>query len=667
MATRDEESDHDRTARYLLALMFVSAIVVLGLTDRFIGRVAAIKGGYALLGILSGAAVYQLITRRRSGEFESHTTSRFRQSDGLLIRAVVALVLGAYLYTYSTGERFGAVLAVLAAGFTLVAYRLLTAGATRGVVASVAALFTVGPITRYLSTGFYFGDVDVLGHVRAIELLVETGDVASVGTAYATYSSFPGLHVVSGVISTVAGVPAYDSLMLLGTVTCLAAVVSTVHLGRVLLSPIEGVGVGLVFAILSLIQFYTSYFYPQAFATTVLVVLLYVLARRNHTPPTFHYSLSVVAVGAVLVLALAHHVTQLLLLGIVFVLYAPSAVTETDIGRRLRVNSDVPRAVTLSLAVVAGVSYLGLTRTAIIEYAAAFVGERVTDPFVSDLGGEPTVIGLGTAVPFQNATDAFVSLFYVDGIYYICLTALFVLGVVVLTTRFEQYGPIAGYVLLGLLGSLFVLRTPLINVASRLALPLAVFFAIVAGVGLAWLVGGVTNEIERSEDPRGRLASLAVIGLVVTVGVTGPLVAADDLYGLHGGPNLWETYTTPEQQVEFSERELAELRTTVSHVDRHTDSTTMLWVTREASDRFGGEERSRPNVSEAGIRTDDPLVYRTAWKEHQVGAGVPLNTLVMEDSWLDREIDASNKVYTSGSVGMVDRPDDTFLRADRAR
>jgi hypothetical protein len=39
----------------------------------------------------------------------------------------------------------------------------------------------------------------------------------------------------------------------------------------------------------------------------------------------------------------------------------------------------------------------------------------------------------------------------------------------------------------------------------------------------------------------------------------------------------------------------------------------------------------------------------------------------MEDSWLDREIDASNKVYTSGSVGMVDRPDDTFLRADRAR
>jgi hypothetical protein len=139
------------------------------------------------------------------------------------------------------------------------------------------------------------------------------------------------------------------------------------------------------------------------------------------------------------------------------------------------------------------------------------------------------------------------------------------------------------------------------------------------------------------------------------VGVTGPLVAGDDLYDLHAGPNMWETYSTPEQQVDFSDQELRELAALTGHVDRYDPDATMLWVTRDASDRFGGAERSAPtDVSPDGLRAAGSFVYRTKWTEHQVGYATDVaGTISMADWWLYREIDATNKVYTTGMTGVL--------------
>jgi hypothetical protein len=91
----------------------------------------------------------------------------------------------------------------------------------------------------------------------------------------------------------------------------------------------------------------------------------------------------------------------------------------------------------------------------------------------------------------------------------------------------------------------------------------------------------------------------------------------------------------------------------------------MLWITSEASNRFGGEERSPATISEAGIQTNDPLVYRVKWTEHQVGSADPVSTLTISDWWLSREIGASNKIYTTGMVGMVDGENGTHLSTAR--
>jgi len=365
--------------------------------------------------------------------------------------------------------------------------------------------------------------------------------------------------------------------------------------------------------------------------------------------------------------SLAHHVTQILFAGIVAVLLAPSAFLKTRVGRHIGINERAPRFLPLLLAITGGFTYLVLTRSEIGAYLVRFTSERFENPLISDTGGARTVFGFGTDIPYQGSIDALISLFYVDGIYYIGLTALFVTGIVVVLTRYERYAKVAGFILLGTIGSLFALKTPLLSVVTRLALPLAFFFSIVAGIGLLWLTESVRYRFSTSVSGRERMRHLIVILLIITVMTTGPLVAGDDLYGLHSGPNLWEAYTTPEQQVDFSEQELDEIQATTRYADRHTTAVTMLWVTNEASDRFGGEERSSATISEEGIRSSDPLVYRIRWSEHQVGAEDPVSTIAIADWWLDREIGASNKVYTTGMVGVVSGENETYLSAARGK
>jgi hypothetical protein len=151
------------------------------------------------------------------------------------------------------------------------------------------------------------------------------------------------------------------------------------------------------------------------------------------------------------------------------------------------------------------------------------------------------------------------------------------------------------------------------------------------------------------------------------VAVTGPLVAADDLYDLHAGPNLWETYSTPEQQVDFSDQELNEFESMVQYTNSYSSDVSMLWVSQEASGRFGEGNNPGPIiVSEEGIQASSPFVYRTKWTEHQVGYSVGrLGTLAIADWWLNREIEATNKVYTTGTTGVVWEKDTIELSNNR--
>jgi len=631
------------------ALLTLTSLVVAYL---FIGEVTAIKGGYVLLGLLLAAVLYRShegwdedapLEGRESGRFARWST-----------KFVVVLTLGAYVVTYLTGARLWPVVVALGLGYAVLAVQILSVGPTRSIVPQLAVLFTVSPVTKYLSTGFYFGETDLLGHVRAVEVLYLTGQLESIGEVYASYNSFPVLHILSGAVSSFTGLPAYDSLITVGILTYTAGTIAVYYLCRTLFSRPKSVAIVFVFSTLSVIHNYTTYFFPQALATAVVFFLFYVTIRRNSVSDRYYAPLSVIALLVVVGLAFTHHVTQILFAGMVATLYAPSVLRPTRIGRGLGLNDALPRLVPMLFAVTAGLTHLLVARIAIVGYFIEFTTAKVTDPFVSDTGGERTVFGFGVDIPYHTPRVAVESLFYVDGLYFIGLTALFVVGVVAVIVRYNRYTNVAGVVLLGFGSALAVLKTPLLNTVARLSLPLTLFFSVIAGLGL-WRVavgasGSIGDGVARTTTRR-----IALFGLVVMLGVTGPLVAGDDLYGLHAGANMWETYSTPEQQVEFSEQELGEIEALTRHSDRYSDDVTMLWVTREASDRFGGEERSEPtDISAGGIRADGALAYRTKWTEHQVGYSTTVpGTLYIADWWLYREIGATNKVYTTGTTGVL--------------
>lgn len=654
-----------QTTRLVYSLFAVGSLLTLGaliVAYLFLGEVLAIKGSYLLLGIVLAAVLY----RER---IESDTDTGSRRQDHLgrwSIKLVFVLTITAYIVTYLTGARFEATVVTLGVGYSVLAYQILFRNTSRAVIPQIGLLFTVSPVTKYLSTGFYFGATDLLGHVRAVELLYQTGRLKSITTAYETYNSFPALHILSGAISSFTGMTAYDSLMVLGIVTYTVVTIGVFYLCRMILSPSKSIAITFVFSVLNVVHNYTSYFFPQALATALIIFLIYVAVRRRSLPRSEHPPLSLTAVLVTACVVVAHHVTQLLFVGLISALYAPSILRRTEVGQRLQVNEDLPRFIPILFALTAGITYLFVITPGIVDYFIQFTTNTIDTLFVSDTGGDRVVVGLGTEIPYHTPRIAVESLFYVDGLYYIGMAALFIVGMVTVVVHYDEYTRIAGFILVGIGGALAVLKTPLPTTASRLSLPLAFFFAIVTGIGL-W-------QLTKRESPNGLFQQssvskreIAVFGLIVLVGTTGPLVASDDLYGLHAGPNLWETYSTPEEQVEFSDQELQEFETMVGHVDQHTSEVTMLWVSREASDRFGGEERLEPsNISDAGIQAESPLVYRTNWTNHQVGyAANELGTLAIADWWLDREINASNKVYTTGKTGIVGTENGTNLSADR--
>ena len=669
----------ERLSRYGLPLLVAATLfllVVLAAVYRFIDAVTAIKGAYVMIGVAVAAVAY-----RNRSPLTERVTSAPLGGDGFAAsghlnrwanKAVMSYVVVAFLFVYVTNERLLALIGATLVGFTLVVVQWIFAGPSKSLVGQILVLYTVGPVTRYLSTGFYFGSRDILGHTKAIQTLLATGRIGSIDAVYSTYSTFPALHVVSASVSAITGLPAYDSLMFLGAFAYLIATAAVIYLVREILSPTEAIGVGIVFGTLSIVQNYASYFYPQAFATAAIVYFLYVTVRSESAPASVRFALSVASVMAVVVLALSHHVSQILFTGVVIGLLTPSVLSKTDIGRRLRINAGAPRPVPLLLALTAGLTYLVLYRFGMVTFLVEFVMARSDSATVNNSGGIRTVLGFGTEIPYQGIPAALRSLVYVDGLYFIGLTALFVLGALVAFTRYERYARVAGYVLLGGVGSLFVLKTPLLNVAKRLALPLSPFFAVVAGIGLAWGIQSVRDRLGTNVPARERARQLAVVGVVLLVAVTGPLVAADDIYDLHRGPNLWESYSTPEQQVDFSQQELAEIQATVQYLDGTTPTSevSMLSLTRDAFEWFEGVEHPGATVTPSGIRTENPFVYRTAWTEHQIAAtvspGAP-GTLSISDWWLNREVNASNKVYTTGSVGVVEGENETVLSANESR
>jgi hypothetical protein len=596
------------------------------------GPSTAIKGSYALFGLLLAAATYY-------GAREGNLFSTFGRDRGLRTITVTLLALSLPL-TLFTGSRLPALLTVVPLGFLFV-WLQMRSESTASILAQLTGLYLLSPVTKLLTSGLYFENGDVFDHVRYVDVLLSTGSFQAIPR----YGDYPGYHLLTGTVSLLTGLSPYHAMVVV-QLTLFATLIPAVYLlARVVFdSPRLALFPAFALAVIYTAVRYATVFFPESIAVVLVVFVLYLSFRIIITAGETHWSFYVLVATVGAATILTHHLTILIAM--------PFAGVVVLGGLLLRRTEDGlgigPQPLPLVMVGFASVSYWIYERDFVLElwYFAVnvFFGTAASS-------GEEwrVVVGLGRRLPELTPRSAAWSLASAEGIYFILLVAVVALGVVHVLSSRRAYRRTLHLVAAGVLTAPLLLRTPLAPDYSRIRFPLVVFFAFVVGAGL--------DRLSRVEFDLRWLRVVPVL-FVVVLGTTGGLVASHDLYAFHAGPDLYELAPLDEPEVEYSKVELQELRETARFVRGDGEETSTLGMTGRALDMFG-VPAGQATVTEGEIRTDrERFVYRDAWTSHRLSIvrDGRIATLVMSRTWLERSLATEHKVYTAGGTGVLWSP-----------
>jgi hypothetical protein len=620
--------------------------VAAGLAD----LVAFLVGDYALLAVslpFTLAVAAGLYARFGAVESPARDADLARAyGKGVLTLAALAVGLSAF-----TGERVTALVLIVPLAYALLALQLFGAS-PRWLGLQATALFAISPVTKYLTTGFYFGAGDNLFHVRYVRELIATGGTAVLGR----YADFPGLHAVTGALSFAGDLPVYDAMLGTG-ILLYVGLVPLVYLLVVLTTDQPRLGafaaVGLV--AMDQVGYHATYFFPQAFGVVEVLFVLYLTFRLN-TLERWADRVAATSLVALIFAAmvLTHHLTFVLIAPMLAMLVLAPVVVRRLYGEG--VGLAAPRTVPLVVGGVLATAYWTFRSEFLAEFVTSFLvlfGSQV----VASSGSKPiAAYGVDTLVPPATPATAVRSLVSPDGLHLIVLVAVFSLGGLALLAEPRRYRGAAALALGGILAAFVVFRTPIaLTDIERFRLPLSFFFVVVLGVGLA-------AAFERSAVSTSRVVVLVTV--LVLLGTATPLAAGDDLYQVNEGPNLYELFPTAEPEADLEWNEYRQLEATTAFTARYEGSVTTPWVEKEVMARHFGPVGVRhlgvtdPAAAEQGLTAERGLVvHRDAWRRHSLilnpGGLTSLSELTVSDEWVTRTEATENEVYSAGSVRLL--------------
>lgn len=664
----------DRAVGWVVASVRGAVLSPAGIPEGVATVAGGLVGSYGLLFLavpvvlVVAAALYRTVgvTERASvggvrDAYASTSTRTRSQWYGKL--AFVAAGLAVALAGF-TGERVTALVTFVPLAYALVGLQLFGGASPRWILAQATALFAVAPLTKYLTTGFYFGPGDNLVHVAYVSELLATGRTAGLER----YADFPGLHAIVGSFSLAGGIPPYDALLLSG-ILLYTVLVPLMYLLVVLTTDDARLAafVAVAVTLMQSVSFHATYFFPQALGMVFVMFVVYLTFRLN----ALEWAGDRVAATSLtalvfLGLVVTHHLTFVLVAPMLVLVVAVPAVARVAYGEAGD-HLSAPRAIPLTVGGVLALAYWGYRSEFLAELVTSFI-VIVTAQLFAGSGGKPiSAFAVDTTIPVPDVATALASLASPDGLYLVALLVVFVVGVVAVLAAPRQFRSAAALLVAGVVASVLVFRTPLaITDLGRLRLPMSFFFAVVVGVGLYALFDRGVVSVPRLT---------AVLLVLVVVGSGMPLAAGDDLYGVNAGANLYELYPTPEPQSHFEWDEYSRLGDATRFVaaNEQGGDVTTAWLGKEATSRhFGGVDTTPFTVTEAGtgevgLVADRGLVlHRSAWTDHSVilsaGGLTGLSELSVSDRWVHRTEATENKVYSTGSgVSLLWQPESDVL------
>ena len=642
----------------LLIFAFLTSVAVFWV----LGPVAGIKSGYVFIGLTFAFVVYHAYEKTHSGTKFRIERLWQRAYLGRLVFVIVffsvtvVAVASELPFVDASLARTGVLVIGLPVGYTLLVVQIRQEASLSWLLAQIIALFTLDPFTKYLSTNFYFGRGDIPKHVHFTELISSTGTWQSIPEDN-LYHFFPGLQSLLGSVNLLSGVPPYESLVITGIITYVAVIITAYSLAKMVFDDwLFPICIAMSVTLLGPIHRYSVYFFPQSLAVGLALIVILAALRYNAVNAVEYWKHALLSLPIVVALWFTHHLTTVLFVPILLVLVAAPMLAN-------RVGFDgVIRPQLLPLVAWVGGSVVywevyGLFISNLIDDVMMILGNAQTSS--SDAGA--AIVSLGTRIPEPSVIEALLSLTSPDAVYNImlvCVFALGILGVLCAPNRFRRAGAL---ITVGVLSAAAMIRIPLdIHGLARMQLPVSIFVAFLIGASLY-------RFFPLSE--RSLMKVAPGLFVIVLLAISGSAYAADDLYGLHSGPDLWETRTLPETQKEFSAAEMGSFQQSAAFVGRHDVSLGSDWNSAIGLTRYRYDLPVESFTVEGGrITTEQDLViYRHRWVERSVRL-VPERTsfvtVLISDEWLRGMAWRENKVYTTGEVSMIaDRQDAMYFDA----
>ena len=635
-----------RDDRLLAVPVAVCLLAALGLavaaTLELLPAPTLLRAGFTVV----GAVVALLLFVASRGE---HVAADRRLSPGNATRIVCLLAGGGVLATALLGSRVLVFAVVLPLGVGLVALQLRAEPSVPAVLTQLSALFLAGRLGKYLTTGFYFGGSDTFAHVAAVDSLLRTRYTTAIEHGYDLY---PVFHFVVGAVRHATGLASYDALVLTGTALFTLVVPLSYLLGwSVFDSRRLGLLAALSVTLLEFFSYHALYFYPQAMASLLILVVLYVNSQlRDATDERAFRRLSVFVVALVATMVITHHLTYILFAGVAAVAVPVALIRPTLFGqsasrvRALRYRWLFPGVIGAVFLLVYWSYSPSLITVGIVELTAGVLFDVATVP-------TEQLYTYGVSLPADGVDRAVAWLLTPTGVYASGLSALLLVAAYELATDFRAYRQGFTLTVTGLGLSALLLPLPIaIPQIERLKF-------VVALVALFPLSVALRRSL--SVDRRHAVAALVVVAALG--GATGfTVLVADDV------PEVY--IDEPREQVAMSDAEFESVGTTAAFLQRRGDGPAATdRVTNRAFETSGFNATRALRAQPTGLRTGATyLVARERWTGHLVAVGRglrsgELNSFAVSDARFAAADSRRDKVYTTDRV-RVYRSDDGFAR-----
>jgi hypothetical protein len=265
-----------------------------------------------------------------------------------------------------------------------IAARLLSGDAEGTERLSLVVLLALGLyLAKVLHDPITYGAYDEFLHWRTAQDMLITKDVFSPNTLLGVSPYYPGLELVTTAVSNVAGIPVYESGVIVLAAARVVFLMSLFFFFAMVSGSSRIAGIAcLVYMTNPKFLYFNAQFSYESLALPLAALVLYVIARRGRSGPARWIGFTVVALVTIPAVITTHHVTSIMLVGFL-VMWALVGIV---MRRRDRARPGRMAMVTLiliagwtSLVATATIGYLGPALTGTFSELLRLVGGEL-DP-----------------------------------------------------------------------------------------------------------------------------------------------------------------------------------------------------------------------------------------------------------------------------------------------